>query len=92
MSTNHIDVAPARWRLAHTALACGIAGFVLSFIAWDWFDWGGIALGYPLAIVAVAAGLRARRDGGSSRALGTAAVALGIVVLLIPLVWIAAGG
>ena len=91
MSTNHIDVAPVRWRLAHTALACGIAR-----PRPELHRVGLVRLGrdrrsaYPLAIVAVVAGLRARRDGGSSRALGTAAVALGVIVVLIPLAWIAA--
>jgi hypothetical protein len=89
MSTGHVDIAPARrWGPAHTALALGVAALILSFVAWDWFAWGGVVLGVPVAVAALVAGMRARRDDSpNSRALGTAAVVLAIVVLLIPLVW-----
>ena len=90
--TGHIDVAPTRrWGLGHTAVALGVVALALSFVAWDWFAWGGVVLGVPVAIAAFAAGLRARREAGSSRALGTAAMVLAAVVVLIPVVWTIAG-
>jgi hypothetical protein len=84
--TRHIDVAPARRpALPYIALGLGVVALVLSFIAWDWFDWGGVVLGVPVAVAALLMGLRARREG--ARGLGTAAVALAVAVVLIPVVW-----
>ena len=88
--TRHIDVAPARRpALPYLAIGLGVVAFVLSFAAWDWFDWGGVVIGVPLALAAGALGLRARRDG--ARAPGTAAVVLAAIVILIPVVWTIAG-
>ena len=91
--TRHVDVAPrARWSVGHTALVIALAGLVLGFVAWDWFDWGGVVLGVPLAVAAFALGTRARRAAGAlTRGLGTAAMAIAVVTVLIPLVWMAAG-
>jgi hypothetical protein len=90
--TRRVDVAPrARWSPGHTALVLALAGLVLSFAAWDWFDWGGVVLGVPLAVAAFALGIRARRAASAwTRGLGTAAVAVAVVTVLIPLVWMAA--
>ena len=84
--TRHIDVAPGRRpALPYLAIGLGVAALVLSFAAWDWFDWGGVVLGVPVAVAALVLGLRARREG--ARALGSAAVALAVLVILIPVVW-----
>jgi hypothetical protein len=90
--TRHVDVAPrARWSPGHTALVLAVAALVLSFIAWEWFDWGGVVLGVPLAVAAFALGTRARRASSArTRGFGTAAMAVAVVVVLIPLVWMAA--
>lgn len=83
--TGHIDVAPARrWTDGHTAVALGVVAVLLSFVAWDWFTWGGVVLGVPVGAVALAAGVRARRVGGASRALGTVGIALAAITVLIP--------
>ena len=88
--TRHIDVAPARRpALPYIAIGLGVVALVLSFAAWDWFDWGGVVLGVPVAVAALVLGLRARREG--ARALGSAAVALAVLVILIPVVWTIAG-
>lgn len=90
--TRHIEIAPARrWGPGHTAVALGLVALVLSFVAWDWFAWGGVVLGVPLAIVAAAVGWRARGAGGGARVLGTIAIALSAIVVLIPVVWMIAG-
>ncbi len=65
-------------RSAKPALACGVLA-VLTAVGIYWLVLPGVILG----IAAVALGLRARRDGGDE--LGSAAIALGIVaVLLVP--------
>ena len=84
-TTGHVDIAPRRWGLGHTAIALGLVSLFLSMFGWDWFDWGGVVLGVPVAIAALVAGLRARRDG--ARTLGTIAAVLAVAVLLIPVVW-----
>ena len=84
-TTGHVDIAPRRWGLGHTAIALGVVSLFLSMFAWDWFDWGGVVLGVPVAIAALLTGLRARRDG--ARTLGTIAAVLAVAVLLIPVVW-----
>ncbi|MBJ7456963.1 MAG: hypothetical protein JHC74_12975 [Thermoleophilia bacterium] len=89
--TGHIDVAPVRrWGAGHTAVALGVVAVVLSFIAWEWFTWGGVVLGVPVGIAALATGMRARRESGSSRILGTLGIALAAVVVLIPLAYMTA--
>ncbi len=90
--TRHIEIAPARrWGHGHAAIALGVVALVLSFVAWDWFAWGGVVLGVPLAIATAALGVRARRAGGSARALGTVAIGLAAIVVLIPVAWMIAG-
>lgn len=89
--TTHIDVAPARrWTAGHTAVALGVVAVLLSFVAWDWFTWGGVVLGVPVAIATAALGVRARRAGGAARALGTVAIGLAAIVVLIPVAWMIA--
>ena len=84
-TTGHVDVTPRRWGLGHTALVLGVVSLFLSMFAWDWFAWGGVVLGVPVAIAALLTGLRARREG--ARTLGTVAAVLAVAVLLIPVVW-----
>jgi hypothetical protein len=89
--TGHIDVAPARrWTAGHTAIALGVVAVLLSFVAWDWFAWGGVVLGIPVGAVALAAGVRARRVAGSSRALGTLGIALAAITVLVPVAYMTA--
>ena len=89
--TGHIDVAPARrWGPGHTAVALGLVAVVLSFIAWDWFTWGGVVLGVPVAAAAAAAGVSARRLPGPSRILGTAGLVLAAIVVLVPIAYLTA--
>jgi hypothetical protein len=90
--TRHIEIAPARrWGRGHAAIALGVVAVVLSFVAWDWFAWGGVVLVVPVAIAAAALGVRARRAGGAARALGTVAIGLAAIVVLIPVAWTIAG-
>ena len=89
--TGHIDVARTRrWGDGHTAVALGVVAVLLSFVAWDWFAWGGVVLGVPVGIAAFAMGMRARRAGGATRILGTIGVVLAAIVVLIPVLWITA--
>jgi len=88
-TTRHIDVAPSRRPgLPYLAVAVGVVAVLLSFVGWDWFPRGGIVLGVGAGAVALILGLRARRDG--ARALGTVAIALAALTVLIPVVWIIA--
>ncbi len=88
-TTRHIDVAPSRRTgLPYLAVAVGVVAVLLSFVGWDWFPRGGIVLGVGAGIVALVLGLRARRDG--ARALGTTAIALAALTVLIPVVWVIA--
>jgi ABC-type glycerol-3-phosphate transport system permease component len=90
-STRHVDLAPRRrLGLPHLATGLGVVAVLLSFAAWDWFDWGGVALGVPIAAAAFVLGIRARRQPGrAARALGTTAIVLAVIVVLIPLVFLA---
>ena len=87
--TAHVDLAPPRrLGLAHLALALAIISLPASMFGWDLFDWGGVVIGVPIALAAVVAGVAARRrPEGGARGIATAAVVLGAVVLLIPIVW-----
>ena len=93
--THRIDVAPARRSGAPwIALLLAVLSLPGSLLPWDWFAWGGVVIGVPLAVAALVAGLRARRDPAataSGRRVATAAVVLAVVVLLIPVVWTVAG-
>ena len=89
--TGHIDVAPARrWTAGHTAVALGAVAVLLSFVAWDWFTWGGVVLGIPVGAAALAAGVRARRVAGLPRVLGTLGIALAAITVLVPAAFMAA--
>ena len=88
-TTRHIDVAPSRRTgLPYLTVAVGVVAVLLSFVGWDWFPGGGIVLGVGAGAVALILGLRARREG--ARGMGTAAIALAAVTVLIPLAWIVA--
>lgn len=92
-STRRVDVAPSR-RLgaAHLALALAFISLPGSLLPWDWFAAGGLVVGVPLAVAAIVAGVRARRDApadsGTAR-IALSAIVLAIAVLLIPVVWMA---
>ena len=88
-TTRRIDVAPARRPgLPYLAVAVGVVAVLLSFVGWDWFPGGGIVLGVGAGVLALFLGLRARREG--ARGLGSAAIALAAVTVLVPIVWIVA--
>ena len=91
MSTSRIDVAPRTGLGApHLALLLGILSVPGSLFPWDWFSGGGFVIGLPLAVAAVALGLRARaRSTGGERVIATLGVVLGVCALLIPVVWTA---
>jgi hypothetical protein len=90
-TTRHIDVAPPRRVGApYLALALAILSLPGSILPWDWFPAGGIVIGVPLALAGLVLGLRARRDPAattSGRRMGTAAAAVAVAVLVIPVVW-----
>ena len=89
--THHIDVSPAhRFGAPHLALALAILSLPGSILPWDWFTGGGVVIGVPLAIAGLVLGLRARTDPtatSAGRRMGTAASAIAVIVLLIPVVW-----
>ena len=92
--THHIDVSPSRrLGLAPIALVLAILSFPGSMLPWDWFTAGGIVIGVPLALAGLVLGIRARRDPAANtagRRMGTAAIVIAVVVLLIPVVWLIA--
>lgn len=89
--TPRIDVAPAqRAGAAWFALALSLLSLPGSLFPWDWFAWGGVVIGVPLALAGLVLGLRARSAADATpagRRLGTAAAVIAVAVLLIPLVW-----
>jgi hypothetical protein len=93
-SAGHIDVAPARHSSAPwIALVLAIVSLPGSLLPWDWFTAGGLVIGLPLAIAAIALGVVARRAAAprtTALRVATAAVVLGILVVLIPVAWVIA--
>ncbi len=89
--TPHIDVAPARRAGAPwIALLLSVVAVPGSLLPWDWFAFGGLVIGVPLAVAGLVLGLRARRDPDATpagRGVGLAAAVLAVAVLLIPVVW-----
>jgi ABC-type glycerol-3-phosphate transport system permease component len=85
-TTHKVDLAPRRAGLPYLAVGAGVVAVLLSVLAWDWFSWGGVVLGVPAGVVALVLGLRARREG--ARGMGTAAIALAAVTVVLPLAWI----
>ncbi len=91
-STRSIDVAPRRLGAAHLALALAVLSLPGSLLPWDWFTGGGLVIGVPLAVAAIALAVRARRSAAArpaERGVAFAAIVLAVAVLLIPVVWIA---
>ncbi|HMO00403.1 MAG TPA: hypothetical protein PKD59_13400 [Miltoncostaeaceae bacterium] len=84
-TTHQIDLAARRPALPYLAVGAGVVAVLLSLFAWDWFSWGGVVLGVPVGAVALVLGLRTRREG--ARAMGTAAVLLAAVTVVLPLAW-----
>ena len=91
-STRRVDVAPRRLGAAHLALALAVLSLPGSLLPWDWFTGGGLVIGVPLAVAAIALAVRARRSaaGSTERAVATGALVLAVAVLVIPIVYIAA--
>ncbi|HTI33024.1 MAG TPA: hypothetical protein VL422_05050 [Miltoncostaea sp.] len=85
-TTHQVDLAARRPGLPYLAVGAGVVAVLLSLFAWDWFSWGGVALGVPVGVVALVLGLRARREG--ARGMGTAAILLAAVTVVLPLAWI----
>lgn len=94
-STHHIDVAaPAPPRAAFWALALAVLSLPGSLFPWDWFSGGGLVIGVPLAVAAIVVAVRVRRDAASparARGIALAAIVLAVLVLLIPVAFLAAG-
>ncbi len=89
MSTqpSRIDVAPrAGLGAPHLALLLAVLAIPGSLLPWDWFRFGGLVIGVPLAVAAIAVAVRARRDGRAPVMTGIA-IAIGVAALLIPVVW-----
>jgi len=74
-----VDVAP---RQAHPGLALLLALLAVpgSTLAWD-LPAGGLWIGLPLAVVAIAIGIRARRLLGGSKMAVAAIVIAGLMIL-----------
>ena len=85
-TTHQVDLAARRPALPYLAVGVGVVAVLLSLLAWDWFSWGGVVLGVPAGVVALVLGLRARREG--ARGMGTAAIVLAAVTVVLPLAWI----
>ncbi len=89
MSTqpSHIDVAPRGGVGApHMALLLAVLSIPGSLLPWDWFDFGGLVIGIPLALGAIVVAARARRA-GEAAVMATATIAIAVAALLIPVVW-----
>src|SRR5436190_13930605 len=85
-TTHQVDLAARRPAVPYLAVGAGVVAVLLGLFAWDWFSWAGVVLGVPVAAVAVVLGLRARREG--ARVLGSLAIALAAVTVLIPLAYV----
>jgi hypothetical protein len=74
-----VDLAP---RKAHPGLALVLALLAVpgSTLAWD-LPAGGLWIGLPLAIVAIAIGIRSRRELGGSKMAVAAIVIAGLTIL-----------
>lgn len=73
------------------ALALALLGVPGSTIAWD-LPAGGFWIGMPLAVAAIAIGLRARADtGATGRRMAAAAIVLGAIEVLFTVAWTVAG-
>lgn len=73
-------------RSASLALLLGVLGVPGVTIAWD-LPAGGFWIGIPLAVAAVALGLRARDGSRRSRWLAGTAIALGAIEIVFTAAW-----
>ena len=78
-------------RISTIALVLGILSLPGSLLAWDALPGGGFVWGLPLAIAAVAVGVKAVRDGASGRAAAFAGIFLGGAMIVMMVVWTAVG-
>lgn len=82
-----IALAPETGSRPTLALVLALLAVPGSTLAWD-LPWGGLWIGLPLALSAIALGLRARREGiGTGRA--TAAIVLAGICIAQMVVWTA---
>jgi hypothetical protein len=82
---------PRTQTLARLALALALLGVLGSTIAWD-LPAGGYWIGMPLAVAAIAIGVRARAHGGrAGRWMAIAAIVLATVEILFTATWTVAG-
>jgi hypothetical protein len=90
----HMSSTTARLSTDHQprlALALALLGVPGSTIAWD-LPAGGFWIGMPLAVAAIAIGLRARADAGATgRRMAAAAIVLGAIEILFTVAWTVAG-
>lgn len=82
-----VDVGPPRARPG-LALLLALLAIPGSTLAWD-LPAGGLWLGLPLAVAALVAGIRARRQ-GLGVGIATAAIVIGILVIVQMVVYMAA--
>ena len=82
-----IDIAPQRSRLG-LALALALLAIPGSTVAWQ-LPAGGLWIGLPLAVAAIALGLRARREhtGTSGSRIATAAIVIAGLMIAQMAVW-----
>jgi len=92
-NTNHsVNVQPeATSRLSGIALVLGILSLPGSLLAWDTLPGGGFVWGLPLAIAAVAVGVKAVRDRASGRGAAITGIVLGGAMIAMMVVWTAVG-
>ena len=91
--TDHsVNIQPsATSRTSIIALVLGILSLPGSLLTWDTLPGGGFVWGLPLAIAAVAVGVKALRDGASGRAAALAGAVLGGAMIVMMVVWTAVG-
>lgn len=91
--TDHsVNVQPERTGpMSGIAFALGILSLPGSLLSWDVLPGGGFVWGLPLAIAAVAVGVRAVRRGAPGRGLAVFGAAIGGAMILMMAVWTAVG-
>lgn len=81
-------VTPAAKQLSVVALVLAVLAIPGVTLTWDIADWGGFAIGVPLALAAIVVGVLARRrSGGAGNGVATAAIVIGVLCLALVVVW-----